>query len=126
MYFPSCIAQQESYNIKSEGSFCSQLEKLTLMKLQIEIIINKDLNKMCEYAIKSYTENFDHRIQQLLITFPPDCKTELGLNFWVGARKLPHPIHFDPNIDLCLNYVTKFVYILSHALGIKFSKDEHP
>jgi hypothetical protein len=94
------------------------------MKLQIEIVINKDVNKMCVYAINSYTENFDHKIQQLLIAFPPDSKNKLGMNFWVGSRKLPHPIHFDPNNDLCLNYVTKFVYILSHALGVQLTKEQ--
>ena len=111
-------------NIKSEGGFCSQMKRLILMKLQIDIIINKDLNKMCEYAIKSYTENFDHKIQQLLITFPPDSKSEQGFHFWVGSRRLPHPIHFDPNIDLCLNYIIKFVYILSHALDVKLTKEQ--
>jgi len=100
------------------------MKRLILMKLQIDIIINKDLNKMCEYAIKSYTENFDHKIQQLLITFPPDSKSEQGFHFWVGSRRLPHPIHFDPNIDLCLNYIIKFVYILSHALDVKLTKEQ--
>jgi ubiquitin-activating enzyme E1 len=132
-YFGSIINDVRSFfadyekfkrNIKSEGGFSSQLKKLNIMKLQIDIIINKDVNKMCEYAIKSYTENFDHRIRQLLIAFPPDSKNELGMHFWVGARKLPHPIKFDPNNDLCLNYVTKFVYILSHALGVQLTKEQ--
>jgi len=132
-YFGSIINDVRSFfadyekfkrNIKIEGSFCSQLKKLNLIKLQIDIIINKDVNKMCEYAIKSYTENFDHKIQQLLIAFPPDSKNQLGMHFWVGSRKLPHPIHFDPNDDLCLNYVAKFVFILSHALGLKLTKDQ--
>ena len=110
--------------ITREGSPKFQLEKLSLLKNHIDMIVNKDLNKVCEYAIKCYTENFDHYIQKLLITFPPDYKNKEGKDFWVGSKKLPHPIQFSTDIDLCLNYVTKFAYILSHALGIKFTKDE--
>ena len=84
----------------------------------------RDISKMCEYGIKSYTENFDHNIQQLLITFPPDCKTKDGLEFWVGSKRIPHPIQFNPDEELCLTYVLKFVQILSHSLGIKLTKEE--
>ena len=111
-------------NIKREGSPKYQIIKLNLMKMHIDMIVNKDINKMCEYAINCYTENFDHRIQQLLITFPPDCKSKDGSDFWVGSKRLPHPIHFDANIDLCLNYVAKFVQILSHSLGIQLTKEQ--
>ena len=111
-------------NIKKEGDPQYQLDKLLLLKSHIDMIVNKDLNKICEYAIKCYTENFDHNIQQLVITFPPDYKDKQGNDFWVGSKKFPHPIKFSPDIEICLNYVTKFAYILSHALGIEFTKEE--
>ena len=79
---------------------------------------------MVEYAVDEYTINFDHKIQQLLLSYPPDYKDKDGNDFWVGSKKLPHPIKYNPDDDLCLEYVYKFVYILSHALGIEFSKDE--
>ena len=110
--------------IKKEGSPKSQLDKLEIMKIHIDIIVNKDINKMCEYAVKIYTENFDHKIRQLLNTYPPDCKASNGKDFWSGSRKLPHPIQFDPNNELCLNYIIKFIQILSHSLGIKLSQEQ--
>ena len=79
---------------------------------------------ICEYAIQNYTNNFDHKIQQLLQSFPPDYKNKDGSDFWTGSKRLPHPIHFDTNIDLCLNYVIKFAQILSHALGIGLTKEQ--
>ena len=111
-------------DIKREGSPKYQLEKLNLLKLHIDIIVNKDLNKMCEYAVKIYTELFDHNIQQLLISFPPNYKNKDGSDFWVGSKRLPHPIPFNPDIDLCLTYVTKFVQILAHALGVPLTKEQ--
>ena len=71
-----------------------------------------------------HTINFDHKIQLLLLSYPPDYKDKDGNDFWVGSKKLPHPIKYNPDDDLCLEYVYKFVYILSHALGIEFTKDE--
>ena len=111
-------------NIKRERSPKFQLNKLNLLKTYIDIVVTKDINKMCNFAIKSYTNNFDRNIQDLLITYPPDYKTKEGLDFWKGSKRMPHPIHFDPNIDLCLNYVIKFVQILSHCLGVKLTKEQ--
>ena len=111
-------------NIKREGSPKHQLEKLSLLKMHIDMIVNKDIDKMCEYAMKNYTESFDHNIRQLLISFPPDYKDKDGLDFWVGSKRLPHPIPFNSNDELSLTYVTKFVQILAHSLGIPLTKEQ--
>ena len=132
-YFGSIINEVKNFfvdydkfkeDIKNEGGPTFQLNKLKVLKFHIDMIVKKDIKKICEYAIKSYTENFDHGIQQLLITFPPDYKNNNGSNFWTGSKKLPHPIQFRIDDNLCFIYVAKFVYILSHALGIEFTKEE--
>ena len=110
--------------IVKEGSAQFQLEKLSFLKEHIDMIVKKDIKKICEYGIKAYTTNFDHGIQKLLISFPPDYKDKDGSDFWVGSKKLPHPIPFDPNDNLCLIYVSRFVKILSHCFGIQLSKEE--
>ena len=74
-------------SIRREGNYKSQLAKFSLLKIQIDAIVKRDISKMWEYAIKSYTQNFSHNIQQLLITFPPDCKTKDGLEFWVAQKE---------------------------------------
>ena len=111
-------------NIQKEGTPKFQLKKLKLLKKHIDMALSKDISKICEYAINCFTENFDHKIQQLLIAFPPDYKSISGGSFWVGSKKLPHPIHYSPDVDICLSYVTNFVHILSHALGIEFTKEQ--
>ena len=110
--------------IVKEGSAQFQLEKLSFLKEHIDMIVKKDIKKICEYGIKAYTTNFDHGIQKLLISFPPDYKDKDGSDFWVGSKKLPHPIPFDPNDNLCLIYVARFVKILAHCFGIQLSKEE--
>ena len=111
-------------NIRSEGSAIKQLKKLNILKMHIDMIVNKDIKLMCQYAIENYTEIFDHNIQHLLMSFPPDYKNKDGSDFWGGSKRLPHPIKFNTDIDLCLIYITKFVQILSHSLGIQFTKEQ--
>ena len=113
--------------IKREGSATFQLTKLEYLKKQIDIIVSKDIKKMCQFGIDCYTSNFDHNIQQLLSIYPPNHKTLVNdklVDFWGGSKRLPHPIKFNPEDDLCLTYVAKFVQILSHAFGIQLSKEE--
>ena len=113
--------------IKGEGSAVYQLKKLEYLKQQIDIIVTQDIKKLCEFGINCYTANFDHGIQQLLYVYPPDYKTKVDdivQDFWTGSKRLPHPIKFNPKDDLCLNYVHKFVQILSHAFGIKYTKEQ--
>ena len=111
-------------DIYKKGSPKFQLDSLNNIKIFIDMIVHKDIKKMCEYAMDEYTINFDHKIQQLLISYPPDYKDKNGNDFWVGSKKIPHPIPYNPDDDLCLEYVFKLVFILSHALGIEFSKEE--
>ena len=90
-------------------------------------MVTKDIKKMCQFGVDCYTENFDHNIQQLLSIYPPDYKTSINdkiVDFWSGSKRLPHPIKFNPKDDLCLNYVIKFVQILSHDFSILLKKED--
>ena len=110
--------------IHKKGSPLNQLNVLKDLKIYIDMIVKKDLKEMCEYAVNEYTKNFDHNIQLLLLSYPPDYKDKNGEDFWVGSKKIPSPIRYDPNDDLSLEYVYKLIYILCHALGIEFTKEE--
>jgi len=113
--------------IKREGSPTFQLTKLEYLKKEIEIIVSKDIKKMCQFGVDCYTANFDHNIQQLLSIYPPDHKTLVNdqlVDFWTGSKRLPSPIKFNPDDELSLSYVLKFVQILSHAFNIPLNKEE--
>ena len=113
--------------IKREGSSLDQLIKLEYLKKQIEIIVTKDIKKMCQFGIDCFSNDFDNNIQNLLNIHPPDYKITLNdkiVDFWSGSRRLPHPIKFDVKDNLCISYVMSFVKILSHVFGITLSKEE--
>ena len=113
--------------IEREGNAIYQLAKLEYLKKEIDIIVTKDLKKLCQFGIDCFTENFDHNIRKLLTVYPPDSKIVENnqiVDFWSGSKRLPHPIKFDPEDGLCLNYIIAFVQILSHAFGIPLTKDQ--
>ena len=132
-YFISTVNDIKNYfsnfelfkeNIKKEGSSTQNLEKLLEEKIIIELLIKNDYNKLIEYAVKKYTDNFDWRIQQLLYNFPPDFKNAEGKPFWSGEKKLPHNIPYDPNDGLAFLFVKRYVNIMSHAFGLKLTKEQ--
>ena len=132
-YFVSTVNDMKNYfsdfevfkeNIKKDGSATQNLEKLLEEKVIIDIILKNDFDKLIEYAVKKYTDNFDWRIQQLLFNFPPDYKNPDGKPFWSGSKKLPHNIPYNSNDELAFLFVKRYVYILSHALGLKITKEQ--
>ena len=132
-YFISTVNDIKNYftnfetfkqNIEKEGSATQNLEKLLEEKIIIEFLINNDYNKLIEYAVKKYTDNFDYRIQQLLYNFPPDCKNEEGKPFWSGSKKLPHNIPYNSNDELSFLFVKSYVHIISHAFGMNLTKEQ--
>ena len=132
-YFISTVNDIKNYftnfedykeNIIKEGSATQNLEKLIEEKYIINFIINNDFDKVIEFAVKKYTDNFDWRIQQLLYNFPPNYKTEEGKLFWSGSKKLPHNIPYDPNNDLCFLFVKRYSTIISRALGLNVKADK--
>ena len=132
-YFGNIISEVKlffsNYDVFKEkllrrGEPIIQLEKLNELKTYIDILTKRDIKIACEYGINCYTINFDHGIKQLLDCYPPDCKDKSGKPFWTGSRKLPHPIEFNAEEDLCLEYVAKFILILNNVLGMPFTKEE--
>ena len=132
-YFISTVNDIKNYftdfevfkeKIKKEGSATQNLEKLLEEKIIIEFLINNDYNKLIEYAVKKYTDNFDYRIQQLLYNFPPDYKNEEGKPFWSGSKKLPHNMPYNSNDDLSFLFVKTYVHIISHAFGMNLTKEQ--
>ena len=110
--------------IKNEGSSTQNLEKLLELKIIIEIIIHNDYDKLIEYEVKKYIDNFDWCIQQLLYNFPPDSKNKEGKLFWSGDKKLPHKIPYNPNDELSFLFGKKYVQILSGDFGLKLTKEQ--
>ena len=100
------------------------IEKLESIKNIIDLIVNKNIEKFVEYAMNIYINRFDYNIRSILISFPEDYKSKNGKPFWCSSKIRPHEIPFNPNDELCIKYIQVIIHILSHALGLQFSKDE--
>lgn len=57
------------------------------------------------WARLHFEQQYANQIKQLLFNFPPDQLTSSGAPFWSGPKRCPHPIAFDANIPMHLDYV---------------------
>ena len=102
-----------------------EINRLEAVKEYIFFIVNKNLEQLVEYSMKIYSNNFDFNIQSLLKSFPENYKSiHDGQNLWGSSKIRPHPIPFDANDDKCITYIQKYLYILTHALGLGFSEQD--
>lgn len=113
------------YNdLKKEGNITVQLDKLNQVKRLIDIASTKSFDKCIEFAVERYTENFDHKIRQLLHNFPENYINPDGSKFWSGAKRVPHPLTYSPISDETgLGFVASYSIILARGLGIKETID---
>ena len=71
------------------------------------------------WARKSYAEQFNNQIVQLLHNFPKDQTTSSGEPFWSGPKRCPHSIKFSSSTDLCLDYVMAAANLKAEVYGIQ-------
>ena len=132
-YFTDVIADakklvensEEFYkDLKKEGNSTLQLHKLKTIKDIVILEAEQSFDKVIEYAVMQYTENYHYRISQLLYNFPEDYKNQDGSMFWSGSKRVPHPIPYDANEPLCLMFVKEYAIILARALSIEAKTDD--
>ncbi len=111
--------KQYYVQLKKEGNTTFQLEKLTHIKQLIELALSDSFDKVMEFAVQKFTENFDYKIQQLLYNFPADYTNKDGSKFWSGSKRVPHPIRYDVHNELAFGFVASYAILLARALSIK-------
>ncbi|XP_032746418.1 ubiquitin-like modifier-activating enzyme 1 Y [Rattus rattus] len=75
------------------------------------------------WAYQHWHTQYSHNIQQLLHNFPPDQLTSSGVLFWSGPKRCPHPLTFDTNNPLHLDYVMAAANLFAQTYGLEGSQD---
>ncbi|XP_051030948.1 ubiquitin-like modifier-activating enzyme 1 Y [Phodopus roborovskii] len=75
------------------------------------------------WAYRHWHTQYSDNIQQLLHNFPPDQLTSSGALFWSGPKRCPHPLTFDTNNPLHLDYVMAAANLFAQTYGLGGSQD---
>ncbi|XP_062456882.1 LOW QUALITY PROTEIN: ubiquitin-like modifier-activating enzyme 1, partial [Rhea pennata] len=75
------------------------------------------------WACRHWHAQYRNNIRQLLHNFPPGQKTNSGTLFWSGPKRCPHPLTFDPDNPLHLDYVVAAANLYAQSYGIGGSRE---
>jgi ubiquitin-activating enzyme E1 len=75
------------------------------------------------WARRRFDEEFDHKIRQLLITFPPDARTTEGTAFWSGTKRAPTPITFDAEDPTHMGFVVAAANLHAFNFNLRGTAD---
>ncbi|XP_077891556.1 ubiquitin-like modifier-activating enzyme 1 isoform X2 [Ictidomys tridecemlineatus] len=75
------------------------------------------------WAYRHWHNQYSDNIQQLLHNFPPTQLTSSGALFWSGPKRCPHPLIFDVNNPLHLDYVMAAANLFAQTYGLAGSQD---
>ncbi|KAK3557113.1 hypothetical protein QTP70_024648 [Hemibagrus guttatus] len=66
---------------------------------------------------------YNNDIAQLLYCFPSDHVTSSTLPFWMGAKRCPHPLTFDPANTTHMDFIVASANLYGQIYGIQGSTD---
>ncbi|XP_067908159.1 ubiquitin-like modifier-activating enzyme 1 isoform X2 [Heterodontus francisci] len=75
------------------------------------------------WARRRWQTQYSNNIQQLIHNFPPEQVTTSGALFWSGPKRCPHPLEFDSNNPLHMDYIVAAANLHAENYFITGSKD---
>lgn len=130
-YFFTNVIKDIKALLKDQNKFYSDLKmesggniNLYFLKLKfvidhIILVAEQNIDKLIEFAIKQYTENFCYNIKQILFHCPENYTHNDGTKLWRPPLKIPQPIPYNPDDPQIFLFIKNYIKILSRALSIK-------
>ena len=105
--------------LEKETDFYEKYAKMLKIKLLIEIIETDDINKLIEFPILIFNEEFIYNVNRLITEYPIDSNNSDGTLFWNGVHRFPHSISFNVDDHLILLFLNSFISIMRRIIGLK-------
>jgi len=107
----------------------TQYNKIKKKFYFLKIYNEQNFNECIKYSVKKYLKFYKYNIELLLKLNPSDkINAKTKTKFWSGNKRLPHPLNFDINDDMCFKFIKSFSILLAKALNIitpKTSLDDY-
>ncbi|XP_049268865.1 ubiquitin-like modifier-activating enzyme 1 [Rhipicephalus sanguineus] len=104
----------------------SLTEKVALLQELMTILVDERprvFDDCVEFARLRFQEQYNTNIRQVLQVHPEGQLTIKGTPFWSGSRRCPHPIEFDPNNTLHMDYIVAAANLRAAMFGIAQNTD---
>ncbi|XP_054930262.1 ubiquitin-like modifier-activating enzyme 1 [Dermacentor andersoni] len=96
-------------------------QKVVLMEEMKKILVDERaivFDDCVAFARLRFQEQYSNQIRQLLRNFPENHTTTSGTLFWSGHKRCPHPIEFDPDNALHMDYIVAAANLRATMFGI--------
>lgn len=110
--------------IQKEEITSIQINKLKETKNLLQLIKEKNFEKILKQAVEVYYDNYDYNIHMLLQEFPEDYKNKDGTLFWSGSKRIPKIIKFNVDNEKCFNFVKYYSILLARCINIEIKEDD--
>ena len=88
-----------------------------------QISNEKNFEKCIKYSVNKYIKLFIININEIIKCYPPDyINTDTGKKFWIGNKRLPHPLEFDIKDKMCYEFIKSFSCLLAFCFNIDITK----
>ncbi|XP_057365163.1 ubiquitin-like modifier-activating enzyme 1 [Daphnia carinata] len=97
----------------------------TLESVKRGLVDERPMNfEQCvHWARHHWQEQYHNQIKQLLFNFPPEQLTSSGQPFWSGPKRCPHPLEFDINNSVHMDYVVAAANLKAKIYNIPQTRD---